>query len=538
MISYQCQCLHSQTRTIPSIPRAFRRKYSQNTVYCQAQTKSLQQSPSKSQLPADVHNTTAILTLGDATIYLLGISHVSKVSCNHINQLIDAVRPDTVFLELCKDRTGLLIKESTLPTMWYSPNVEIVGQDGKPTQQELLSMLLASKSQPVTVSDIEKDVAMLMSTGLFTSVRPVTLPLETEIPAPAFVHKNGLKFETAVPLGCIKYMTAAINSRPAAGTRDSITKSVSIPSNITENVKNTAVHITPWSRDIFDSTKADNSINTKQQSIIDSFGSFITQRYAKYQADAGGIVGVGTGTAWQVAMEAAARAGSRYVMLADRPARTTALRLSQGIWQSIFPYTLGALTASIAGAIGVLEATHHPEAAALAALVPLGVSAWPIAAPLLEVSQFSKKNAEEIENIVRVREPVQMEDGSPGAAVKFWGEDALLTWPGAMKPIIHERDAYMARAIAAAVLQKPEGLTPAYVKTQRAGDEAVYRYAMPENADARVAPPGQGEGTFEFAGGVKVAVAVVGTAHVHGMVQEWREISKGDADVSLKEFVV
>lgn len=35
-------------------------------------------------------------------------------------------------------------------------------------------------------------------------------------------------------------------------------------------------------------------------------------------------------------------------------------------------------------------------------------------------------------------------------AVEIWGEDALLQWPNARQPLIHERDAYMARTIWAA----------------------------------------------------------------------------------------
>ena len=31
--------------------------------------------------------------------------------------------------------------------------------------------------------------------------------------------------------------------------------------------------------------------------------------------------------------------------------------------------------------------------------------------------------------------------------MKLWGEDALLSWPGAMDTVIHERDAYMAKTI-------------------------------------------------------------------------------------------
>lgn len=39
--------------------------------------------------------------------------------------------------------------------------------------------------------------------------------------------------------------------------------------------------------------------------------------------------------------------------------------------------------------------------------------------------------------------------------VKLWGEDALLDWPGALDPVIHERDAHMARTIYAAAQGAP-----------------------------------------------------------------------------------
>ncbi len=42
-----------------------------------------------------------------------------------------------------------------------------------------------------------------------------------------------------------------------------------------------------------------------------------------------------------------------------------------------------------------------------------------------------------------------MQNGSKDL-VKLWGEDALLSWPGALEPVIHERDAHMAKSIWAA----------------------------------------------------------------------------------------
>ena len=41
---------------------------------------------------------------------------------------------------------------------------------------------------------------------------------------------------------------------------------------------------------------------------------------------------------------------------------------------------------------------------------------------------------------------------------ELWGEDALLQWPGARRPLIQERDSYMARTIWAAASGTPSSL--------------------------------------------------------------------------------
>ncbi len=124
-------------------------------------------------------------------------------------------------------------------------------------------------------------------------------------------------------------------------------------------------------------------------------------------------------------------------------------------------------------------------------------------------------------------------------AVKLWGEDALLKWPGAMQPIIHSRDAYMARSIAAAASGRPEGLTPAYVLTQAASGEgdvgaAVLQYAMPAGGDPGACPPGAGAGQYSPLPGPRTVVAVVGTAHVRGMLREWGPAQR---DCSLRTLL-
>lgn len=125
--------------------------------------------------------------------------------------------------------------------------------------------------------------------------------------------------------------------------------------------------------------------------------------------------------------------------------------------------------------------------------------------------------------------------------MKLWGEDALLSWPGAMQPIIHSRDAYMARSCAAAASGRPEGLTPAYVLTRPATSSsgnssaaAVLQYAMPVGGDPGPCPPGAGAGQYQALAGPNTVVAVVGTAHVRGMVREWEA---AQADPALRPLL-
>ena len=44
-------------------------------------------------------------------VYILGVSHVSRESCQEIQDLIQTVRPEVVILELCKDRLRLLLDQ-------------------------------------------------------------------------------------------------------------------------------------------------------------------------------------------------------------------------------------------------------------------------------------------------------------------------------------------------------------------------------------------------------------------------------------------
>jgi hypothetical protein len=58
-------------------------------------------------------------------------------------------------------------------------------------------------------------------------------------------------------------------------------------------------------------------------------------------------------------------------------------------------------------------------------------------------------SAEEVEDAVAIKSPVAG-TGDLSQPLKLFGEDALLDWPGAMEPIIRDRDTFMAKALAGA----------------------------------------------------------------------------------------
>lgn len=64
---------------------------------------------------------------GRARVYVLGVSHVSRESCEEAAELIGAVRPDAVLLELCKDRLRLLLDQVPLPVRHPLPFCIYIG---------------------------------------------------------------------------------------------------------------------------------------------------------------------------------------------------------------------------------------------------------------------------------------------------------------------------------------------------------------------------------------------------------------------------
>ncbi|KAK9825968.1 hypothetical protein WJX74_002300 [Apatococcus lobatus] len=254
---------------------------------------------------------------------------------------------------------------------------------------------------------------------------------------------------------------------------------------------------------------------------------FLTRTYSMKQADAGEEVDVSQGEAWRVAMEEGAKAGARQVILGDIPAALTTTRLADKLWDALLPRSLSALGLGLAVAVAA-QAHVLPDAAgaswqwaAAGVLGSLATVAASVGLPLWEVSRFSNLDADEIEEKVAVQQPLQ--DSSEGI-VKLWGEDALLDWPGALEPIIEERDMFMANVLRACA--SGAGAAPAYI-LDKVGQRQVWRLVTPPGAPAGSCPVGEGDGQQEGHLPLKSIVAVVGTAHVKGMMRSW---SAGAAD--------
>jgi len=121
-------------------------------------------------------------------VYVLGVSHVSRQSCSHVAQMIAAISPEAVLLELCKDRVLLLMDPTAPPPQhWHTRAVDLQGmsQSSKNAWKKLLLTLKCQRGRAFTAHDIEEDCVQLLASGAFASIVPVTQPASTR-DAPLF----------------------------------------------------------------------------------------------------------------------------------------------------------------------------------------------------------------------------------------------------------------------------------------------------------------------------------------------------------------
>ena len=160
---------------------------------------------------------------------------------------------------------------------------------------------------------------------------------------------------------------------------------------------------------------------------------------------------------------------------------------------------------------------------------------WPVISPFVEIKRLAGMSAEEIEEAVRQKTPLEQaiassqEGSNPG---KIFGEDALLDWPGAGSALLSERDDFMARATAGVALSSP-ALCPAFI-LDRVDGRMVWRLMQGKGAPDETSTRGYGDGEYQPLQDVNVVVNIVGTAHVQGIVKAWENaLSKPSEITSL-----
>jgi len=273
----------------------------------------------------------------------------------------------------------------------------------------------------------------------------------------------------------------------------------------------------------------DDDPPSRLNDVLNLLARTLTKSYARYQSAAGDKLGVADGAAWRAALAAAHAAGSAAVVVADSPANAVARRMAARVAAAV-PLAVAAAVGVAVAATAALDSGAVPEAAApavrAAAALAIAATVWPFVGPYVEVSRFAAKAPEELEALVSPSEPL-----ATATAARYWGEDALLGWPGAAGPLIDDRDAFMAATAFAAA--GGSGLAPAYARDVDPAGRAVWRFAAPAGGGVRRATPRHaGEGEYEPPAAPRAIVAIVGTAHVPGMRRVWARLERGEADAT------
>ncbi|XP_002991444.2 traB domain-containing protein isoform X2 [Selaginella moellendorffii] len=79
---------------------------------------ALRELPEKMRKSVEVIHHISGETGLESTVYMVGTAHISKESCDLVEAVIKLVKPEAVFLELCRERCSLLLKTTNgIPTV-------------------------------------------------------------------------------------------------------------------------------------------------------------------------------------------------------------------------------------------------------------------------------------------------------------------------------------------------------------------------------------------------------------------------------------
>jgi len=117
--------------------------------------------------------------------YIIGTAHVSEISEAHTRQVIQTVLPDTVVIELCRSRVGLLVQQQEeispeAPSVWNQLSAGVKNKNGSQTLHALLSHAMKSmtkdlKIQSGTELKAAAEEAMKIQAKILLGDRPIEI---------------------------------------------------------------------------------------------------------------------------------------------------------------------------------------------------------------------------------------------------------------------------------------------------------------------------------------------------------------------------
>mmetsp|Transcript_16708 Transcript_16708/g.23318 ORF Transcript_16708/g.23318 Transcript_16708/m.23318 type:complete len:780 (+) Transcript_16708:69-2408(+) len=273
--------------------------------------------------------------------------------------------------------------------------------------------------------------------------------------------------------------------------------------------------------------------------VAAKLGEFLISRFGKFQDKAGRKARIKPGEAWQTAFTAAVNNGAKMVVLGDELALKTQAEITKKLFERLATWwAVGALTAaagvmlqfgpehftSLASAVERVPMENlHLYVYALAAAQVAGV-AVNLYSPIRKMQTFARQRGSTIEDKLQIRTPLELATEE----TLLEGEDAILEWPMAKEIVLDTRNRFMADTLFRMVRNKP-ARCPAYVTFENTETKDVLqRFLMGPGETEDTNPRGVGLGTYETPE-VRKVVAVVGTAHIHGIREEFERLKRADA---------
>jgi len=331
-------------------------------------------------------------------------------------------------------------------------------------------------------------------------------------------------------LGSNTGMEVSVYDGKGAGIMPTVTPSYSTPKAPGADdgstwVSKRGVKWRPWTE--VEKRKATGFNEYISNPVARELGKFLITQFGKYQDKAARKAKIRPGEAWQAALSAAVDNGAKMVVLGDELALVTQAKIASAFFQRALTWVLTGLLTAVAGAaiqqnpslqdsLPVEDAYYYVYLLAAAQVVGVWASLYE---PVRAMRSFARQKGTQIEEKLRLPMPLELTTGP----TFLEGEDAILQWPSGKEAILDDRNKFMANTLFRMVRGLPSSC-PAYVTFENTNTKDVLeRFLAGPGERTDTNPEGVGLGVYETPE-IRSVVAVVGTAHVHGIREEFERL--------------